>query len=70
VRHLVGLTGIDQLEVRRSEENSIDAWNFFFLNGDHVLMIMRKYTTLRYTNILKLWVPKDLPEINTKFFVN
>jgi hypothetical protein len=31
----------DQLEVRRSEENSIDAWNFFLLKGGHVLMMMR-----------------------------
>ena len=47
VRHLVGLIGGDQLEVKRSEKKSIDAWIFFLLKGGHVFMVMRAYTTLR-----------------------
>jgi hypothetical protein len=28
-------------EVKKSKENSIDAWNFFFPKEDHALMMMR-----------------------------
>jgi hypothetical protein len=75
VRHLVGLTGGDQLEVRSSEENSIDACNGIFLakggscSYDHE-SIDHIEVPLRYKHIVKRWVPKDIPEINIDFCVN
>ena len=42
MRHPVGLQGLDKLDFRRSEENSINAWIFFLEEGGHVLMMMRQ----------------------------
>ena len=47
MRHPVGLQGLDQLDVRRSEENSINAWNVFSKEGAHVPIMMRQYETSR-----------------------
>ena len=32
-------------EVKNSEENFVDAWNFFLPKEDHALMMMRGYDT-------------------------
>ena len=48
MRHPVGLQGVDQLDVRRSKENSINAWNFFSKEGGHVPMMMRQWETSRF----------------------
>ena len=37
----VGLQGLDQLDVIRSEENSINVWTIFSEKGGHVPMMMR-----------------------------
>ena len=50
VRHPVGLQGLNQLDVRRSEENSINAWNFFLKDDGHAPMMMRQWETIRIIN--------------------
>lgn len=42
VRYRVCLTDRDQLEVRRSKENFVDAWYFFLFKWGHVLMMLRE----------------------------
>ena len=48
VRHRIGLQGLDQLDVRISKENSINAQNFFSKEGAHVPLMMRQWETLRF----------------------
>ena len=48
VRHPIGLQGLDQLDVRRSEENSINVWKFFSKEGGHFPMMMRQWETSRF----------------------
>ena len=44
---LIDPIGRDQLELKRREENYIDAWIFFMLKEGHVLMTMRSNMTLK-----------------------
>ena len=68
VRHPVGLQGLDQLDVRRSEENSINAEGGSCSYDDETIGDIE--VPLRYKNLVKQWVPRDIPQVNTDFCVN
>ena len=70
VRHPVCLQGIDQIDVTRSEENSINAWNVFLWRGscsydDETIGDIE--VPLRYKHLVKKWVPMNLPQLNIYF---
>ena len=65
---------LDKLDVRRLEENSTKAMNFFLKGGgscsydDETMGDID--VPLRYQHLVKQWVPSDLPKLNTDFCVN
>ena len=68
MRHPVGLQGLDQLDVIRLEENSINVWIFFSHEGgscssnDETIGDIER--PLRYKHLVKQWVPRDLPQVH------
>ena len=74
MRHPVGLHGLDQLDVRRSEENSINVCNFFLKEGGSCSYDDETVgdidVPLRYQHLVKQWVPSNIPKVNTNFCVN
>ena len=74
MRHPIDLQGLDQLDVRRSEENSIHAWNFFSQDGgscsydDETIGDIK--VPLRYIHLVKQWVLRDIPLVNLDLCVN
>ena len=74
MRHPVGLQGLDELDVRRSEENSINAWNVFSWEGGSCSyddeMIGDIEVPFRYKHLVKQCLPRDLPQVNNDFCVN
>ena len=73
MRHPVGLQWLDQLDFIISEENSINAWSVFSEEGacsydDEIVGDIE--VPLRYKNLVKQWVPRDIPQVNIDFCVN
>jgi hypothetical protein len=61
-------------EVKKLEENFVDAWNFFLSEGGSYSYddesIGDIEVPLKYKNLVKQWVPKELPPIDVDFIVN
>ena len=74
MRHLVGLQGKHKLDVRRSEEKSINTWSFFLTGGGACSYddetIGNIEVPLRYKNLVKQSLPRDISQVNTDFCVN
>ena len=74
MRHPVGLHGLDQLDVRRSEKKIDKRMNFFLQGGGSCSYDDETVgdidVPLRYKHLVKQWVPRDLPQVNTDFCVN
>jgi hypothetical protein len=62
--HLVDMIIKQGLEVKKLEENFVDAWN--------TTVSIHSSTQLqsRYKHLVKQWVPKELPPIVADFIVN
>jgi hypothetical protein len=53
--HLVDMIHKQGLEVKNSEENFVDAWNFFLSKEDHDLTMMRENETYMFHSIIRIW---------------
>ena len=74
VRHPIGLQELYKLYVKILDENFHKRIEFFLIEGgscsydDETIGDIK--VPLRYKHLVKQWEPKDIPQLNTDFFVN